>query len=64
MPLPKQALDLLKEAESWRRRGGWVFPAQAEQDTPHLHRDTPSKALRELKPSNLPTSGMPDSQRS
>lgn len=48
VPLPTQALELLKQAESWRRRGGWVFPAQAEQDTPHLHRDTLSKALREL----------------
>jgi integrase len=48
VPLPKQALELLQQAESWRRHGGWVFPAQAQQDTPHLHRDTLSKALREL----------------
>ncbi|QIL20208.1 integrase arm-type DNA-binding domain-containing protein [Thermomonas sp. HDW16] len=50
VPLPKQALELLREALGWRRGGSkkdWVFPAIAERGTPHMSRDTLSKALRD-----------------
>lgn len=47
LPLPRQAIALLKDARAWGGRDGWVFPALSRRTTPHLHRDTLSKALRE-----------------
>ena len=48
VPLPKQAVALLKELESLTGRVHYVFPSPARQKTPHLHRDALSKALREM----------------
>ena len=48
VPIPLQAQKILQEARSWRpRKRDYIFPALAESTTPHLHRDTLSKALRE-----------------
>lgn len=47
LPLPRQAVALLEEARFWGARDGWVFPALSRRTTPHLHRDTLSKALRD-----------------
>jgi len=49
LPLSRQAVELLGIAEKWRRGGNkadWVFPAIAERQSQHMHRDTLSKALR------------------
>jgi len=46
VPLPTQAIELLQKAKLWKAHGGWVFPPLSKQTTPHLHRDTLSKALR------------------
>lgn len=46
VPLPKQAIELLLKAKTWKVHGGWIFPPISKQKTPHLHRDTLSKALR------------------
>ncbi|TDK26254.1 DUF4102 domain-containing protein [Luteimonas aestuarii] len=56
VPLPTQALDLLNKAREWSRKDGWVFPALSRRGTPHLHRDTLSKALRDsgLKGQHVP----------
>lgn len=48
VPLSRQAMAILEQAKKWGRHGGWVFPAVAKQDTPHLHRDALSKALRSM----------------
>ncbi|WP_027211431.1 tyrosine-type recombinase/integrase [Burkholderia sp. WSM2232] len=48
VPLPKQAVALLKELESLTGRVHYVFPSPARRKTPHLHRDALSKALREM----------------
>jgi len=48
VPLPKQAVALLKDLESLTGRVHYVFPSPARQKTPHLHRDALSKALREM----------------
>jgi len=50
LPLPRQAMALLRDALKWRRGGSkkdWVFPAISERTTPHMCRDTLSKALRD-----------------
>lgn len=47
LPLPTQAIALLEKAKEWSGKDGWVFPALSRRGTPHLHRDTLSKALRE-----------------
>ena len=46
--LPSQALEVLKEMHARKGDSEYVFPPQARQKTPHLHRDSLSKALREL----------------
>lgn len=48
VPLPTQAVTLLKELHPLTGRGQYVFPAQAKQKTPHLHRDALSNALRRM----------------
>lgn len=47
LPLPTQAMEILANAQDWAGNSEWVFPAQARRGTPHLHRDTLSKALRD-----------------
>lgn len=47
LPLPKQAVALLKKAAEWRDGSDWVFPAQSRRGIPHISRDSLSKALRE-----------------
>lgn len=47
VPLPRQALALLKELRPLTSGRGYVFPPLAQQHTPHLHRDTLSSALRD-----------------
>ncbi len=46
--LPTQALEVLREMHSVRSVEEFVFPPQARQKTKHLHRDSLSKALREM----------------
>jgi integrase len=46
--LPTQALEVLREMHSVRAVEEFVFPPQARQKTKHLHRDSLSKALREM----------------
>ncbi|MFM0696597.1 site-specific integrase [Paraburkholderia graminis] len=48
VPLPKQAVAILKEVQSLTGKGHYVFPSPARQKTPHLHRDALSKALRDM----------------
>jgi integrase len=48
MPLPSQALAVLREMKERANSETYVFPAQAFQRTPHLSRDALSKALREM----------------
>ncbi|RZF30445.1 DUF4102 domain-containing protein [Paraburkholderia sp. UYCP14C] len=48
VPLPKQAVAVLKELQSIVGKRIYVFPSPARQRTPHLHRDALSKALREM----------------
>jgi len=48
VPLPRQAVGLLRELQSLTGRGDYVFPSPARQKTPHLHRDALSKALRDM----------------
>jgi len=48
VPLPRQAISLLESLKPFSGGQGYVFPAQARQGTPHLHRDSLSKALRDL----------------
>lgn len=47
VPLPRQAAALLEELRPLTDGAGYVFPPLAQQHTPHLHRDTLSKALRD-----------------
>lgn len=47
VPLPKQVVALLIDARRWSGKDDWVFPTLSRRGTPHLHRDTLSKALRE-----------------
>lgn len=46
--LPKQAIEALQELHKLRGDEEYVFPPQARQKTPHLHRDSLSKALRDM----------------
>lgn len=46
--LPTQVLEVLREMHARRGDNEYVFPPQARQQTPHLHRDSLSRALREL----------------
>lgn len=46
VPLPRQAVALLRALEPLSGRQTFVFPAQARQKTAHLNRDTLSAALR------------------
>jgi integrase len=48
VPLPRQSLELLEVMRPYTGGVGYVFPALAQQRTPHLHRDSLSKALRAL----------------
>lgn len=47
VPLPRQAIALLNELRPLTGGRGYVFPPLAQQATPHLNRDTLSKALRD-----------------
>lgn len=47
VPLSRQALALIKAMQKYTAGTEYVFPPLARQDTPHLHRDSLSKALRE-----------------
>lgn len=46
--LPRQAVEELKSLLPYSGGNLFVFPAQARQKTPHLHRDSLSKALRDM----------------
>jgi integrase len=46
--LPEQALVVLREMHERNMGGEYVFPPQARQKSPHLSRDSLSKALREM----------------
>lgn len=46
--LPQQAVEALREMKERKADSEYVFPPQARQRTPHLHRDSLSKALREM----------------
>lgn len=48
VPLPRQAVELLQMMLPWTSGRRYVFPPLARQTTEHLHRDTLSKALREM----------------
>jgi integrase len=48
VPLPRQALTLLEELGPLSGNGDWLFPSPARQKSPHLSRDTLSKALRDM----------------
>lgn len=50
VPLPRQAVAMLRArlAVLPSSRQIYVFPSPAKQKTPHLHRDSLSKALREM----------------
>ena len=48
VPLPRQAVAILENLRDTIFSREWVFPAQARQKTPHLHRDALSKALRDM----------------
>lgn len=48
VPLPTQALTLLRSVYKLSGGDEYVFPPQAKQRTPHVHRDTLSRALREM----------------
>jgi integrase len=47
VPLPRQALALLKMLRPFTGGRGYVFPPVRQQHTPHLHRDSLSNALRD-----------------
>ncbi|AXK72032.1 DUF4102 domain-containing protein [Lysobacter sp. TY2-98] len=48
VPLPRQAVEDLQFVRQFSGGHEYVFPAQARQSTPHLHRDSLSKALRDM----------------
>lgn len=48
VPLPDQAVELLEALQPFTAESDYVFPSPAKQKTPHLHRDTLSKALRDM----------------
>lgn len=47
-PLPRQAVEVLREMHDLSAGEEYVFPPQAWQASPHLNRDTLSKALRDM----------------
>jgi integrase len=48
VPLPTQALALLRELHDLSGCDTYVFPSPARQGTPHVSRDGLSKALRDM----------------
>lgn len=48
VPLPRQAVALLREIQAYTAGREYVFPPLARQKTPHLHRDALSAALRRM----------------
>jgi len=48
VPLPRQAVDVLRELLPYTAGREYVFPPMARQRTPHLHRDALSNALRRM----------------
>lgn len=48
VPLPKQAVTVLREMKAYTDGHEFVFPPLARQKTAHLHRDAMSKALRSM----------------
>lgn len=48
VPLPRQAITLLRDMQAISGDRVYVFPAVARQKMPHLNRDTLSKALRAM----------------
>lgn len=46
--LPEQALVVLREMHERNMGGEYVFPPQARQNSPHVSRDSLSKALRDM----------------
>lgn len=48
VPLPLQALAVLREMQAFTSGQEYVFPAISPQKTPHLHRDALSRALRSM----------------
>ncbi len=48
VPLPTQALEVLREMAAYTHGREFVFPPLARQKTPHLHRDAMSSALRRM----------------
>lgn len=48
VPLPRQAVDMLRELLPYTAGREYVFPPMARQRTPHLHRDALSNALRRM----------------
>lgn len=48
VPLSRQALEILRELLPYSAGKTYVFPPLARQKTEHLHRDSLSKALREM----------------
>ncbi|WP_407675295.1 tyrosine-type recombinase/integrase [Paraburkholderia sprentiae] len=49
VPLPRQAVALLRNLRPLTGRGHDVFASPARQKTPHLHQDALSKALRDMR---------------
>lgn len=47
VPLSRQVLTLVESMKQYTAGREYVFPPLARQNTPHLHRDTLSKALRD-----------------
>ena len=48
VPLPRQAVNVLRELLAYTAGREYVFPPLARQRTPHLHRDALSNALRRM----------------
>lgn len=48
VPLPNQALLVLREMQGYTREAEYVFPPLARQHSAHLHRDAMSSALRRM----------------
>lgn len=48
VPLPRQAVAILSNMEAYSAGREYVFPPLARQKSPHLHRDSMSKALRDM----------------
>lgn len=48
VPLPRQAVELLRGMKELAGPSPYVFPSPARQGTPHVHRDGLSAALRQM----------------